>query len=175
MSSSHSPPPSHLREQQEKTNNDDDDDDGSNNPNKGGHECEEDEGSSTTYSDDDDIDDENNNDDDDDDNDNDAIDDTEDLPDDDVEFRKSISCGRRRHKDSIQDLLPFPFSPLTRPLSISDLESCVALENAAFPNPTARCSREKCYIPLLSRAHTTTYLAWVYCVFFIFRHRNYFA
>lgn len=77
----------------------------------------------------------------------DAIDDTEDLPDDFVNAQKSISC-ERRHRQSgrtqgIQALLPFPFSPLIRPLTISDLESCVALENAAFAKPAFRCSRDK--------------------------------
>jgi hypothetical protein len=33
--------------------------------------------------------------------------------------------------------------PYTRPLTISDLESVVALENAAFDNEQERCSREK--------------------------------
>jgi hypothetical protein len=33
--------------------------------------------------------------------------------------------------------------PYTRPLTVSDLESCVALENAAFPREEERCSREK--------------------------------
>ncbi|KAI1276732.1 hypothetical protein F5Y07DRAFT_127820 [Xylaria sp. FL0933] len=133
-------PPSNLREQQEKT---DDDDDDNNKPdaniNDGhDHDHEKEERadevrSSTTQGDDDDEDDDDNND---------AIDDTEDLADDDVAIQKTISCGRRRRKDNIQDLLPFPFSPLIRPLTISDLESCVALENAAFPN-LARCSRDK--------------------------------
>ncbi|KAK5628386.1 hypothetical protein RRF57_004101 [Xylaria bambusicola] len=74
----------------------------------------------------------------------DAIDDTEDLSDDDANAQKRISCERRRPQDAcIKDLLPFPFSPLIRPLTISDLESCIALENAAFANPAHRCSREK--------------------------------
>lgn len=33
--------------------------------------------------------------------------------------------------------------PYTRPLTVSDLDSCVALENAAFENPEERCSPEK--------------------------------
>ncbi|KAI1133753.1 hypothetical protein F5Y10DRAFT_4355 [Nemania abortiva] len=88
----------------------------------------------------------NNNDKDNDDDDN-AVDDTEDLPDDFVHIQKTLSCERRRRQSrqthGIQDLLPFPFSPLIRPLTISDLESCIALENAAFTNPAHRCSREK--------------------------------
>jgi hypothetical protein len=41
--------------------------------------------------------------------------------------------------------LPFltTFSPNIRPLTISDLESVIALENAAFPNPEHRASPEK--------------------------------
>lgn len=37
--------------------------------------------------------------------------------------------------------------PYTRPLTISDLESCVALENAAFTNPDERATREKASLP----------------------------
>ena len=33
--------------------------------------------------------------------------------------------------------------PYTSPLTISDVESCVALENAAFENENERCSKEK--------------------------------
>ncbi|KAI0815761.1 hypothetical protein GGR55DRAFT_630042 [Xylaria sp. FL0064] len=129
-------PPSNLREQQEKNDDDDDDsnkpDDNTNDGHDHGEGERADEVQSSTTQGDDDNDDDNN----------DAIDDTEDLADDDVEIQKTISCGRRRRKDNIQDLLPFPFSPLIRPLAISDLESCVALENAAFPN-LAHCSRDK--------------------------------
>jgi hypothetical protein len=39
--------------------------------------------------------------------------------------------------------------PYTRPLTISDLESCVALENAAFTNPEERATREKASFPVL--------------------------
>ncbi|KAI1189949.1 hypothetical protein F5B17DRAFT_138425 [Nemania serpens] len=77
----------------------------------------------------------------------DAIDDTEYLPDDVADIRKTLSCERRRRQSrqthSIQDLFPFPFSPLIRPLTISDLESCVTLENAAFADPAHRSTREK--------------------------------
>ncbi|KAI1840086.1 hypothetical protein JX265_013000 [Neoarthrinium moseri] len=78
----------------------------------------------------------------------DAIDDTEDLDDEFVEIQKTISGSRRRLSKSngdvkVQEVLPFPFLPNVRPLTISDLESCVALENAAFANPDHRCSQEK--------------------------------
>ncbi|TGJ79099.1 hypothetical protein E0Z10_g9662 [Xylaria hypoxylon] len=81
------------------------------------------------------------------DDDDDAVDDTEDLPDEFVHIQKNISSERRRRQSKqthgIQVLLPFPFSPLIRPLTISDLESCIALEGAAFANPAHRCSRDK--------------------------------
>jgi hypothetical protein len=38
---------------------------------------------------------------------------------------------------------PSNLHPYTRPLTISDLESVVALENAAFPDPRDRATREK--------------------------------
>ena len=38
---------------------------------------------------------------------------------------------------------PTNLHPYTRPLTISDLESVVALENAAFPDPNERATREK--------------------------------
>jgi len=38
---------------------------------------------------------------------------------------------------------PTAFHPYTRPLTISDLDSVVALENAAFSNPEERATREK--------------------------------
>ena len=38
---------------------------------------------------------------------------------------------------------PTNLHPYTRPLTISDLESVIALENAAFANPEERASREK--------------------------------
>ncbi|KAF2996944.1 hypothetical protein E8E14_001533 [Neopestalotiopsis sp. 37M] len=78
----------------------------------------------------------------------DAIDDTDDLDDEHVEIQKTISNSRKRHSlkngdIKVQDVLPFPFLPNIRPLTVSDLESCVALENSAFTDPNHRCSREK--------------------------------
>lgn len=43
----------------------------------------------------------------------------------------------------VLDKAPDNLHPYTRPLTISDLESCVALENAAFTDPNERASREK--------------------------------
>ena len=76
-----------------------------------------------------------------------AIDDSEDLDDETAHNQQIRSETRRRQSrmgDSrIQLLLPVRFSPNIRPLTISDLESCVALENASFSNPGHRCTREK--------------------------------
>lgn len=76
-----------------------------------------------------------------------AIDDSEDLDDDMVQLQQIKSETRRRQSKAgesrIQQLLPVPFLPNIRPLTISDLESCVALENASFSHPEHRCTREK--------------------------------
>lgn len=81
-----------------------------------------------------------------------AIDDSEDLDDDMVQLQQIKSETRRRQSKAggesrIQQLLPVPFLPNIRPLTISDLESCVALENASFSDPGHRCTREKVSAP----------------------------
>ncbi|KAL2127659.1 hypothetical protein VTI74DRAFT_10356 [Chaetomium olivicolor] len=59
------------------------------------------------------------------------------------------SQKRRAAKDCpearLQKALPFlpRFIPSIRPLTTSDIEACVALENAAFADPEHRASREK--------------------------------
>jgi hypothetical protein len=45
---------------------------------------------------------------------------------------------------------PTNLHPYTRPLTISDLESVVALENAAFSDPVERATREKVSFPFPS-------------------------
>lgn len=78
-----------------------------------------------------------------------AIDDTDDVVDDEfADLARTISAKRREEKEKgrenrIQEILPFPFAPNIRPLGISDLQSCVALENAAFLEPQHRASPEK--------------------------------
>ncbi|KAL8298442.1 hypothetical protein RB600_003122 [Gaeumannomyces tritici] len=82
-----------------------------------------------------------------------AVDDAEEEEDDDddlddglVALQRSISNKRREGASAaspIQKVLPFPFAPNVRPLTISDVDSCVALENAAFTNKQHRASREK--------------------------------
>ncbi|KAB5572397.1 acyl-CoA N-acyltransferase [Coniochaeta sp. 2T2.1] len=77
----------------------------------------------------------------------DAIDDGEDLDGDFVKLQKSKSQKRRAAKDisetRINKVLPFAYSPNIRPLCVSDIESVVDLENAAFHDPAHRATREK--------------------------------
>ncbi|KAF3067490.1 Polyamine N-acetyltransferase 1 [Daldinia childiae] len=80
-----------------------------------------------------------------------AVDDSEDLPDDDfIKATQTKNYTQRHHHNRppgrlgrVQELVPFPFLPNVRPLTISDLESCVALEDAAFADPAHRATREK--------------------------------
>ncbi|KAK4450685.1 hypothetical protein QBC34DRAFT_62646 [Podospora aff. communis PSN243] len=76
-----------------------------------------------------------------------AVDESDDVDSDFASTQKRLSQKRRAAKDSpearLQKALPCQFLPNTRPLTVSDLESVVALENAAFPNPEHRASREK--------------------------------
>jgi hypothetical protein len=82
-----------------------------------------------------------------------AVDESSDVDGDFASTQKMLSQKRRAAKDSpevrLQKALPFigTFSPNIRPLTISDLESCIALENAAFPNPEHRASPEKASQP----------------------------
>lgn len=52
-------------------------------------------------------------------------------------IRQLSGFGRSGTRD------PNALHTFVRPLTISDLEACVTLENAAFENPQERCSREK--------------------------------
>ncbi|KAK3940625.1 polyamine acetyltransferase [Diplogelasinospora grovesii] len=76
-----------------------------------------------------------------------AVDESDDVDSDFVTLQKTLSKKRRAAKDSPesrrQKAFPFPFAPNTRPLTISDCNSCVALETAAFPHPEHRASPEK--------------------------------
>ncbi|KAK0643502.1 hypothetical protein B0T16DRAFT_183573 [Cercophora newfieldiana] len=76
-----------------------------------------------------------------------AVDESSDVDSDFASAQKRLTQKRRATKDSpearLAKALPCPFLPNTRPLTVSDLESVVALENAAFPNPEHRASREK--------------------------------
>lgn len=79
-----------------------------------------------------------------------AIDDeSSDLDGEFAELQKMMSQRRRAAKDDpvarLLKALPCikVYSPLVRPLTIADLDACVALENAAFPNPEHRASPEK--------------------------------
>ncbi|ROT38606.1 polyamine acetyltransferase [Sodiomyces alkalinus F11] len=59
---------------------------------------------------------------------------------------KSVEHKRKQHDPTIlrvQETVPFHFSPIFLPLTPSNVDSCVALENAAFRNPDHRCTPEK--------------------------------
>lgn len=76
-----------------------------------------------------------------------AVEDSDDVDSDFASTQKTLSQKRRAAKDSpearLQKALPCAFLPNTRPLTISDLESVVALENAAFSDPEHRATPEK--------------------------------
>ncbi|KAI0888652.1 acyl-CoA N-acyltransferase [Annulohypoxylon maeteangense] len=84
-----------------------------------------------------------------------AVDDSEDMPESDAaEAKGTGNYGRRSQLHSrggdgdpklrrLKEIMPLPFHPNVRPLTVSDLESCVALEEAAFEDPKHRCTREK--------------------------------
>lgn len=83
----------------------------------------------------------------------DAFDDEDDdLDDEFAELQRIQSAKRREAKDKaylnrIQEILPFAFAPNIRPLGISDLQSAIVLENAAFSDPRHRASPEKVGVP----------------------------
>lgn len=66
-----------------------------------------------------------------------------------AEHQRNVGFQRRRlSKESViesqvQSRLPFHYCPMVRPLSISDIDSCIALEHAAFENEEHRASPEK--------------------------------
>nr|XP_036588260.1 polyamine acetyltransferase [Colletotrichum truncatum]KAF6799633.1 polyamine acetyltransferase [Colletotrichum truncatum] len=75
-----------------------------------------------------------------------AIDDSDDGDDSYVEAQRSLCEHKQKRNPTplrVQEIVPFHFSPLIQPLTTSSVESCVALENAAFPNPNHRATREK--------------------------------
>ncbi|KAL0944263.1 polyamine acetyltransferase [Colletotrichum truncatum] len=81
-----------------------------------------------------------------------AIDDSDDGDDSYVEAQRSLCEHKQKRNPTplrVQEIVPFHFSPLIQPLTTSSVESCVALENAAFPNPNHRATREK-FCTLLS-------------------------
>lgn len=78
-----------------------------------------------------------------------AIDDSADEDEETVELMRIKSADHHKIKKGnkkglrVQEILPFHFSPIFLPLTESHLESCIALENAAFTNPAHRCSPDK--------------------------------
>ncbi|TLS27850.1 hypothetical protein PpBr36_01766 [Pyricularia pennisetigena] len=74
-----------------------------------------------------------------------AVDMDEDVDEGFAALQRSLSHKRREEENNtspIQKILPFTFAPNIGPLGISDLDSCVALENAAF-SPHHRATRDK--------------------------------
>ncbi|KAH6690370.1 polyamine acetyltransferase [Plectosphaerella plurivora] len=78
-----------------------------------------------------------------------AIDDSADEDEESAQMMRRLSADQYRTKHDkkkgirVQEILPFHFSPIFLPLTESHLESTLALENAAFTNPSHRCSRDK--------------------------------
>ncbi|KAL2021958.1 hypothetical protein VTK56DRAFT_6377 [Thermocarpiscus australiensis] len=76
-----------------------------------------------------------------------AVDESSDVDGDFAMLQKTLSQKRRAAKDSpesrLKKALPCNFLPNLRPLTVSDLDSCTALENASFPHPEHRASPEK--------------------------------
>jgi len=69
------------------------------------------------------------------------------MPDSPIEL-SSDSPATQASKDFVvvpknQQYKPTNLHPYTRPLTVSDIEAVVALENAAFPDPNERATREK--------------------------------
>ncbi|UQC89415.1 acetyltransferase [Colletotrichum lupini] len=67
-----------------------------------------------------------------------AIDSSDDADDEYIETQMSQSELKKKQQTqrrTIQHIVPFKWSPLVLPLTESNLESCVALEDAAFPDP----------------------------------------
>ncbi|GKT80171.1 polyamine acetyltransferase [Colletotrichum tofieldiae] len=74
-----------------------------------------------------------------------AINDSDDGDESYVEAQKSISDVKKRRTSGRLSLcdLPFRWSPLVLPLTESNVNSCVVLEEAAFPDPNHRATRDK--------------------------------
>ena len=77
----------------------------------------------------------------------DAVDESAEADGDFVKLQKNLNQKKRAGQGStdsrIQKVFPFPFLPNIRPLTVSDLESAVALESAAFHSPEFRATPEK--------------------------------
>ncbi|KAJ2907395.1 polyamine acetyltransferase [Zalerion maritima] len=75
-----------------------------------------------------------------------AIDDSADADPREVKSQQNVAFHRRgsiSKETRIENKLPFRYSPLFRPLNVTDLDSCVALENAAFTNESHRATPGK--------------------------------
>ncbi|KAL2880708.1 hypothetical protein SGCOL_004087 [Colletotrichum sp. CLE4] len=75
-----------------------------------------------------------------------AIDSSDEADDEYIEAQMSQSELKKKQQTqrrTIQHIVPFKWSPLVLPLTESNLESCVALEDAAFTDPSHRATRVK--------------------------------
>jgi hypothetical protein len=73
-----------------------------------------------------------------------AVDEYADEDDGFVDMFRAMAEVKVHHKASpLSRAVPFHFSPNFLPLTPSNWEACVALENAAFTNPEHRCSPAK--------------------------------
>ena len=84
------------------------------------------------------------------------IDDSIDVDEEDVEIQRKPSLQHQRNTmergktHPVQHKLGgIEYCPLLRPLSVSDIDSCVALENAAFKSEQHRCTPAKACCVLL--------------------------
>lgn len=75
-----------------------------------------------------------------------AIDDSCDADEDLVAVQRNIAQLRIQKRNSeaglLQKVIPFHWAPMLSPLTDSDIETCVTLERAAFPDPNHRATRE---------------------------------
>jgi hypothetical protein len=75
-----------------------------------------------------------------------AIDDSCDADEDLVTAQRNITQLRIQRRNSearlLQKVIPFHWAPMLAPLTTDDVEACVTLEMAAFPDPGHRATRE---------------------------------
>lgn len=80
-----------------------------------------------------------------------AIDDSCDADEDLVTAQRNITQLRIQRRNSearlLQKVIPFHWAPMLAPLTEDDVEACVTLETAAFPDPGHRATREMVLYP----------------------------
>lgn len=80
-----------------------------------------------------------------------AIDDSIDADEEIVDVQRSITQSRLQRRKSagrlLQKVIPFHWAPMLSPLTESDTETCIILEELAFPEPEKRAPRELVRLP----------------------------